>query len=142
MSQNWYNLHVWRDSGNNFRFPDIVLYTCRFRLVFVCISSGVSFWAYIRQVSLFVICHMFLCKINLVIWKCVQHIGLLIIFFYLVPALLWIATTYFYIWTIVTPLRDSIHLALGLNNLLNEKVDDIDHQATTAGFNNGLFALH
>ena len=36
---------------------------------------------------------------------------------------------------IVTPFpeRDSIHRALGLNDLLNEKVDDQDHQATTAG---------
>ena len=50
---------------------------------------------------------------------------------------------YFYVWTIVPPFpeRDFIHHALGLNNLLNEKVDDLDHQATTAGLTLTLFSL-
>ena len=32
-----------RDSGNDFRFPDFASHTGRFRLIFVCISSVVSF---------------------------------------------------------------------------------------------------
>ena len=37
------NAHCCRNSGNDFRFPDIASYTFRFRLIFVCISSVVSF---------------------------------------------------------------------------------------------------
>ena len=50
---------------------------------------------------------------------------------------------YFYVWTFVKPFpeRDSIHRALGLDDLLNEKVDDLDHQATTAGHELVLISL-
>ena len=42
-----------RDSGNDFHFPHIASFTGRFHLVFVRISSIVSFWVDIRQASLF-----------------------------------------------------------------------------------------
>ena len=45
--------HAGRDSGNNFRFPDFGLHTGRFRIIFVRISSVVSFRVDIRQLSLF-----------------------------------------------------------------------------------------
>ena len=35
--------HLGRYSGNDFRFPDIASYTCRFRLIFGRIFSVVSF---------------------------------------------------------------------------------------------------
>ena len=46
-----------RDSGNDVCFSDFASHTGRFHLIFVCISSLVSFWVDIRQLSLFLICH-------------------------------------------------------------------------------------
>ena len=43
--------HQCRDSGNEFRFPDFASHTGRFRLIFVRISSVVSFRLDIRQLS-------------------------------------------------------------------------------------------
>ena len=48
---------VSRDSGNDYRFPDFALHTGRFCLIFVRISP---FWVDIRQLSLCLICHLFL----------------------------------------------------------------------------------
>ena len=48
-----------RDSGNDFRFPDFASHTGRFRLIFVRVSSVVTFWVDIRQLSLFLICRFF-----------------------------------------------------------------------------------
>ena len=48
-----------RDSGNDFRFPDFVSHTARFCLIFVRISSVISFWVDIRQLSLFLIFFLF-----------------------------------------------------------------------------------
>ena len=49
-----------RDSGNDFSFPDFALHNGCFRLIFVRISSVVSFRFDIRQLSLFLICCLFL----------------------------------------------------------------------------------
>ena len=49
-----------RDSGNHFRFPDFASHTGRFRLIFVRISSVVSFRVDIQQLSLFLIDHFIL----------------------------------------------------------------------------------
>ena len=44
---------VGRDSGNDFRFPDIASHTCRFGLIFGRIFSVISFQVDIQQVSVF-----------------------------------------------------------------------------------------
>ena len=54
------NGHTVRDGGNNFRFPDIALYTGRFRLILIHISSAISFRVDIRQLSLSLFCRLML----------------------------------------------------------------------------------
>ena len=49
-----------RVSGNDFCFHDIASHTGRFFLILVCFSSVVSFRVDIRQLSLFLICPLFL----------------------------------------------------------------------------------
>ena len=48
IQQHWNTIvcfwHWLRDSGNDFHFPDFVSHTGHFRLIFVRISSVVSFW--------------------------------------------------------------------------------------------------
>ena len=56
---NSYVGHCCRDSGNDFHFPDFASHTGRVRLIFVRISSVVSFWVDIQQLFLFLICHLF-----------------------------------------------------------------------------------